>query len=129
MEAHALNAAAETYVEAQKAIFDAYHKKSNGGMSLMYSLQKYFQLRYTYDEAAKAPYQMHQELKKGAVAAFLDGRPENLQHMIAHPQEFLESQYQNAKDCSITLLIQLTGKMPDAGVPLPALAKVDKTEQ
>ncbi len=125
-ELRAFNAAAKTYVETKKAIFDAYDKKSNSGMSLMHSLSKYFQLSAAWEAAVDVPYQMHRELKKGAIEAFLDGHPENLQEMLAQPQEFLEDRYQNEKEFRNRLLIQLADKMPDAGVPLLALAKVGK---
>ncbi|MBU6475834.1 MAG: hypothetical protein KGL10_08110 [Alphaproteobacteria bacterium] len=123
---YAVDAAAYAYLKYAETEYRSYAKKSDNGASLLHSVSKYFRLENDYESARHAFYQTRQRLKKGAIDAFLDGRPENLQEIIAHPQDFAESQHQEPDALVAKTIIQLLDKTPDAGVPLLALAKVDR---
>ena len=117
--------AAKADVAAKKAAYDAHRKKST-----IYSISKRSALRDAYDGAKEVPYEVHQELQKGAVQAFIEERPENLQEILSHPEDFRVSQWASNDDRAIiATLIDLMGQLADPGTPALALAKVGEDKK
>jgi len=117
--------AAHADIEAKRVAHVEYARKSDNGMSLRHSLDKHWALRDAFHAAEKVPFEIHQQLQQGAFNAFLEGRPENLQEILARPEEFL-AQYQSEEKLVTSMLIQLADRVSDSRVPLLALANVEE---
>jgi hypothetical protein len=123
--------AAEDDCAAKKTAYDDYDKKSNGGMAMRWgALDKFFAFEKAYQEAQRVPFKIRTEFYEGAFRAFLDNRPDNIQHIMANPGNFCRYAYSTEKDLPVTTLVALLDKSaaPDA-VPEKALAEVTEDQK
>lgn len=92
--------------------------------------KKHYVNQEAYWAAKNVPYQIQREFLQGACAAFQDDRPENIQHILSVPGEFLSFEYDTGADVAERTFMPLLvdSANPDT-VPDKALARVAKDER
>jgi hypothetical protein len=118
-EFYAALEAAKEDAKAAQAAYEAYDKKKT-----FFSMEKWCSLRDANSAAQNRCSQMPYQFHEGAIAAFRQNRPENIQAILADPEKF-HREYEDSDTFLIRAFFQLLTdtSVPEA-VPAPALAKI-----
>lgn len=114
-------------VDKNKKAYEDYDDRE-----LFWSSSKNRELRKAYNISKIDFNDFCQGLREGAFDAFLDGRPERLQAVLAHPESFAYSQeysYEHPDYIRSELLRKLFYETPDAAALQLALAKTPAQEK
>lgn len=120
--------AAQVDLDIKKAAYEVSAIKTDEGTKI-FGHRKYNRLSEAYNLAAVVPYQIHQKLYDGAFHAFLEGRPENLQEILANPARFRRYGWERPENILFDTIIELVRLKPDPLVPAGALKKIATDER
>src|SRR4051812_25918827 len=113
MDLYLADAAAKADIPVLEAVYKAEQKKHDRIFGAFRSLTKLWAARDARNAAQNLPYEIHQQLYDGAYKAFRDGRPENLQEILANSEEFKRNSWDRPERILSQTLIFLAGKDPD----------------